>query len=192
MKRILVTLVALLALASTTWAQSLAELAKKEEERRKAIKEPAKVITNDDLKKYGRPASPEPPKTDAAAAEAAKGDAAKPDAAKPDAAKADADKPKSSEPAKDEAWWRSRMTEARATLERSRLMADALQSRINQLWADFTARADPVQQRALGDERNKAIAELEKLKKDMEDQKQAIADIETEARRAGVPPGWLR
>jgi hypothetical protein len=198
MKRILVALVALLVLASTAWAQSLAELAKKEEERRKALKQPAKVLTNEDLKKFGRVTPLEPPKTDAAAArdpaaaDAAAGDAAKVDATRPDAAKTDADKPKDQEPVKDEAWWRNRITEARAALERNRLLADALQSRINQLWADFTARDDPQQRKLLGEERVRAIDELERLKKAMEAQKKGITDIETEARQAGVPPGWLR
>jgi hypothetical protein len=36
------------------------------------------------------------------------------------------------------------------------------------------------------------MAELERLKKQVVDDRKAIADIEEEARRAGVPPGWLR
>jgi len=36
------------------------------------------------------------------------------------------------------------------------------------------------------------VQELERLKKEIQQQTKAIADIEEEARRAGVPPGWLR
>ncbi len=38
----------------------------------------------------------------------------------------------------------------------------------------------------------KNIAELNKLKEAIAKGKTAIADLEEEARRAGVPPGWLR
>ena len=59
------------------FAQSLADVAKKEEERRKTIHEPAKVYTNKDLGAVP-PASPPPVATPATTAEAAKdGDKAK-------------------------------------------------------------------------------------------------------------------
>jgi hypothetical protein len=34
--------------------------------------------------------------------------------------------------------------------------------------------------------------ELDRLKKQIDATKKAIADLEEEARRANVPPGWLR
>ena len=37
-----------------------------------------------------------------------------------------------------------------------------------------------------------AIQEMEKVKADIEASKKQVADIEEEARKAGVPPGWLR
>ena len=37
-----------------------------------------------------------------------------------------------------------------------------------------------------------AIAEQERVKAEIEAQKKAIADLEEEARKAGVPPGWIR
>ena len=45
---------------------------------------------------------------------------------------------------------------------------------------------------AIATERQKTIDELNRLKKEIEDDKKAIADLQEEARRAGVPPGWLR
>jgi hypothetical protein len=39
---------------------------------------------------------------------------------------------------------------------------------------------------------NKALAELERVRGDIEAQEKAVTDLEEEARRAGVPPGWLR
>ena len=46
--------------------------------------------------------------------------------------------------------------------------------------------------RAIEQERNKALAELETLKKEIEENTKAVAQVEDEARRAGVPAGWLR
>jgi hypothetical protein len=44
----------------------------------------------------------------------------------------------------------------------------------------------------VADNRQKALAELDRVKNDIVQQTKAIADIQSEARRAGVPPGWLR
>ena len=68
----------------------------------------------------------------------------------------------------------------------------ALESRINSLTADWSARDDPAQRALLARDRQNAIAELERMKKEREAQEKAIKDIEEEARQAGVPPGWLR
>jgi hypothetical protein len=80
----------------------------------------------------------------------------------------------------------------RAELERDQVLADALQTRINSLTADFTARDDPAQRGVIGADRQRALDELERLKRQIEKDRKAIADVEEEARRARVPPGWLR
>jgi hypothetical protein len=175
--------VVLLALAVPVSAQSLGELAKKEQERRKTTPPAKKVYTDEDLKKITVPGG-----TSSAPADAAKpadaGDAAKP---------ADAEKAGEKEkPAAREAEWRARMTAAREGLRRSEMFRDALQSRINGLTADFTARDDPYQRATIADDRQKALAELAQVNKDIEAGKKGIADIEEEARKANVPPGWIR
>jgi hypothetical protein len=185
----------LLTLAIPVGAQTLGELAKKEQERRKAAPPAAKTYTNEDLKKIVLPPDP----ADASAKPAdAKGDPAKPedpaaaktgDAGKPADATADAAK---AEPAKDEAYWRKRVTAAREELRRNQSFRDALQSRINGLSADFASRDDPYQRAQIADERQKALAELARVTKEIGDTTKVIGDIEEEARRAGVPPGWLR
>lgn len=172
---------ALVATAVPATAQPLAEVARKEQERRKQIKTPSKVYTNEDLRGTGRlttsVAQPEPAKTGSEAA----GAAAQTEATPP------ADDPK-----KDEAYWRSRLTAARDALSRSQMFLEALQSRVNGLWADFTARDDPAQRAVIEQERQKALAEMERVKLDIQRQQKEITDIEEEARRLGVPPGWLR
>ena len=84
------------------------------------------------------------------------------------------------------------MVTARAALDRTRLFADALQSRINALNTDFVNRDDPAQRSVIEQDRIKALAELERVKKEMAEQTKAIAAIQDEARKAGVPAGWVR
>ena len=167
-------------------AQSLGDVAKKEEERRKAIKAPSKVITEEDLKKFG-PLPPPQPASTAAAQPAPAGQAN----AVADKDKAE-DKDKAADDAKDEAAWKKRMSDAREQLDRNKSFLEALQSRVNALTTDFYARDDPAQRAELWSQRTKALDEMERIKKEMVDQQKAISDIEEEARKAGIPAGWLR
>ncbi len=170
--------VALLAPASALALQkpTLGELALKEQERRKALKASGagKVVTNDDLPRGTVAAPPPAGRTPAATA-------------KPDE---NSDKP--AEPAKDEAWWKARINQEREVLRRNEMFALALQTRINSLTNDFSSRDDPYQRAQISEERVKAIHEMDRLKTEVELSRKKINDIEEEARRASVPPGWLR
>lgn len=184
---------ALMALATPARAQSLGEIAKKEQERRKAIDKPSKVLTNDDLKK---PQNPLPVSQPLANATGKVPETGENKAAAQGEPKAD-QKPAGPKPAgpkdeKGEEYWRNRMTTAREELRRNQMFAEALQTRINSLTNDFSARDDPYQRAQLADDRQKALAELSRVKGEIESGTKLIADIEEEARRAGVPPGWLR
>ena len=96
------------------------------------------------------------------------------------------------EPARDEAWWRNRMAAARATLERNEVLADAVQSRINALQTDVVNIDDPAQQALARQNLGKALGELERLQKLIEEGRKDIGQIQDEARRQRVPPGWIR
>ncbi len=169
------------ATAAPVFAQSLADVSRKEEARRKAIKEPAKVYTNKDLGNV-------PP---APVAEPTPGlktpDSNDEKAAEP----ANDEKPKDT-PVKDQAYWSNRLRTLQTQLDRDQDFADALQTRINSLTSDFVNRDDPAQRAVIGATRDKSVAELERLKLAVQNGKKAIADLQEEARRAGVPPGWLR
>jgi hypothetical protein len=93
---------------------------------------------------------------------------------------------------KDEAYWRKRAQSLRDQLERDRTLAEALQSRVNGLTADFTGRDDPAQRAKIGADRQRALVELDRMKAAVSAGTKATADLDEEARRAGVPPGWLR
>jgi hypothetical protein len=172
-------------------AQSLADAARLEEERRKTLKAPAKVITNKDLAAVP-PSTPQQSSSPPAPVEPAKGgDAAKQPQA--DTAKgAEAPKEPAKGEVKDQAYWSARMKELQTQLERDQSYSDALQSRINSLTTDFISRDDPAQRAVIERDRQKAVAELARLKDAIQKGKKSIADLEEQARRAGVPPGWLR
>src|SRR5205823_3417162 len=120
------TFVITLCVPSFAFAQSLADVAKAEEARRKTVKQPAKVYTNDDLKggtgnSVPAPSTPAAPATTAVTPDTKAGDAAKPAAPAPNP----------DEPKKDEKYWHDRVASARDTLAHDKVLADALQSRIN-------------------------------------------------------------
>lgn len=96
------------------------------------------------------------------------------------------------EPGRDEKWWRSRMDELRATLDKDQLSADAMQTRINVLQADSVNIDDPIKQTKARMDLIRAIDELDKIRKALEADRKAIADLQSEARRLSVPPGWIR
>ena len=187
--------------ADVVSAQSLAEVARKEQERRKLVQTPSKVYTNDDLRRVpGEPDSTsaaKPAAIDALKQKPEQAAGAKPTAPgeKPAAA---TEKPAPAPPAgpdpaaRDEAYWRGRITQVRDNLQRNETFRDALQSRINALSTDFVNRDDPAQRAAIAFDRQKAIAELERVQSEIQQAGQQITAIEDEARRAGVPPGWLR
>ncbi len=172
-------------------AQSLGDVAKKEGERRQGVKPSGKTLTNKDLPNAPPPSSAPVVSSDASAgapAAAPAGGAAAGDRTAADAA-ADA---KGDTGARDEKYWASRMKGLRDDLSRDRLMADALQSRINGLTVDFVNRDDPAQRAQIARDRQTAVDELDRVKKSIVERTKAIGDLEEEARRAGAPAGWLR
>ena len=131
--------------------------------------------------------SPEPPNASATA------DTTQPTAAAPAVTPPkDGEKPATDDPKKDEAYWKDRVTQARTALDRAKSFADALQSRINALTTDFAARSDPAQRAQIERDRQKALADLTRVQQETKDDAKAITDIQEEARKAGVPAGWVR
>ena len=157
-------------------AQSLGAVAKQSEAQRKTAKSSGKVYTNDSLKSAPAPSQSAPAAAATPAAEQPAASDAKP---KPDSSK-------------DEAAWRDRIKSERDGLARAETFAAALQSQINGLYAEFTACQAPTQCKDVSEKRQKSVAELERVKKEIETRTKAIADIQEEARRAGVPAGWVR
>ena len=174
------------AAAAPLAGQSLADVARKEEDRRKAIKKPAKLLTNKDL-------SPAPPPTGSTATPTPSGGETTPAAGNGGVAPGQGQgNEKPTEPSKDQAYWSGRAKGLQTQLDRDQTFAVALQSQINALTTQYVNQSDPVQQAKLANDKQKALDELNRVTKQVADDKKAIADLQEEARRAGVPSGWLR
>jgi hypothetical protein len=186
----------------------LGSVAKKEAERRKTAPS-GKVYTNDSLSPAPEPSSaPARSGSDAAPAASSSSDTDKSAADKSAKDKSTTDKSAadttdkaapskqvSADPAerkKEEAAWRERIKNEREALDRAKSYADALQIKINSLNTDFVNRDDPVQRAGIALERDKSLAEMERLKKEIAEHTKKIAAIQQDARRAGAPPGWVR
>jgi hypothetical protein len=191
MKRVIAIAITLIvASSSVAFAQAsstvpLAEVARREEARRKTAKKATRVITNATLGVVEEPAVAPPPGTTAGADAAASTNKSPtiPGGTAPPVSPADK---------KDQAYWQGRIAAARLELSRTQMFADSLQTKINSLRTDFVNRDNRVEREKIEQELNTALAELERLKKEVEKQNKAITDIEEEARRANVPAGWLR
>ena len=153
-----------LALATAAQAQSLGDAARREKERRQhSPSPPARVYTDDDLKAM-RPAG------------VAGEPAVEPSpTVSPDASPS----PEAPDPKRDKALrlrWRERFAEARARV--SEAEARAWVTRVEVVFVSSV----PVQQQVRRFEETQALR----------DARQALADLEEEYRRTGLPPGWVR
>jgi len=169
--------------SSEVTAQSLAALARQEKSRRAELAKKAegdsnekKAYTNADLRGGGRLTT---------------GIAAPPPSNPTEPATADESADAVATPA-DEDRWRNRVSAVRQAQQRAELMAEALQNRVDTLWTDFTSRDDPAQRAVLEQDREAAVDELADTQRQLDDLTQELEDVRTEARRANVPPGWLR
>jgi hypothetical protein len=181
-----------------TWLTSppanLAEIAQREAVRRSLTPKSAGSYSNENMRPDLFPVrvteAAAPPTSEVAATTGGGSTSStSPTAASPAAPTSEATVPN---PAMDEKAWRARMAQARSTLDRDQGLVDAMQSRINSLQNDVINRDDPAQQGALRQTLAKALGELERLKAQVVADQKAIAEIQADARRQNVPPGWVR
>jgi len=174
-----VTLSAGLPVLAQSADQSLAEVSRKAEAARNAAprRPAAKVYTNKDLPAVAQP-SPAPVATSASAP-------APVTPAPPSAGQLPPG-------ATDEAYWRNRMRPLRERLDSARALADDTQRRAETLmrsadrcFAIGIVCADYTESLRLTDAHKALVADVARAERD-------VAALEDEARRANVPPGWLR
>jgi len=168
----------LISAAAPIRAQSLADVARQEEARRKQIKQPAKVYTNKDLVSVAAPA----PAPQTASSATPGTDAASKDGGKRAAGDPLEKDPKDPGAAKDQEYWSKRMKALTEKIDTDQTSTEALRTRIGTMTAAGV----------IGPELQKVVDELDHLTQAIESGKKAVADLQEEARRAAVPPGWLR
>jgi hypothetical protein len=179
----------LLLVGTAAYAQSLADVARQEQERRKAVTTPARVYTEADVLKNAplttAAARPEPARDQSAGADAATADgkAATPTA---DAKDKDQGLPK------DEASWRGRMDQARDDLARSRRLLAAMEEQLVSLGIKASSAAIAGQKAPDPARQQEAAKEVERLRADVRKYSDALSQLEGDARSTGIPPGWVR
>lgn len=159
-------------------SDDVAAAARKAREQQKNAPKPKKVLTNDDIPSANSSAS-------ATGTEAAKSGGQK-DTAQADAKSADED-PKS------EAYWRKRFKKLRDKQATAEQELDVLQRELEKAQVQYY----PDPQKALMEQHDrtdvdKKTAAIDAKKKEIEDTKQQISDLEDELRKAGGDPGWAR
>lgn len=177
--------VLVLALASSGYSQSLAELAKKEKERREAVKANAKMLTNQQAAQGGARVStttpPPAPQKPAAGTETAEG------------AK---EKPASDEPVdfqgRPESFWKQTFADARKRVSDLENEATSIVLKLNDLQNRFYRESDGFKQQEIQREIQKTIFEQDKNKNELGLAKDAVVDLEKEARKSGALPGWIK
>lgn len=168
-------------------AQSLAELAKKEKERRALVKTKVRVLSNTDVDKFQKGAVT----TGVYGAEPPKSAESQPLAA-PSAGASDAARTTPGEVVKDEAYWRTRYKEivdkVRATENKSVLA----QLQVNDLYNRFYREQDGFARDSIQRDIQKKLHEIDEGKKALAAAQRELEDFRREARRNNVPAGWIR
>jgi hypothetical protein len=93
-----------------------------------------------------------------------------------------------------EPYWRERAMDRRRAVERAEQRVPPIEQRIADLRNDRnpTNLMDPNREQNRQAQLAQAIADLERAKADVERARQALTDLEEDARRKSIPPGWLR
>ena len=169
--RIVVMALSLAVLSGTAFAQSLTEVAEKEKKRRSEVKGSAKVISERELQ-TGRRETPIPAASAAAPAEGG-GEAESP-------AEAGEQEPEVDE-TKTREYWQNRVT---ASKQKTADLEAKLQSPESDWGGGMRTDVNPVGERNL--------SQRQELESQLAAARAELAQIEQEARRAGVPAGWVR
>jgi DNA repair exonuclease SbcCD ATPase subunit len=175
--------------AAQGWAQSLGEVAKREEEKKKKSGKPpapAKVYTDEDLKKARETGTsnvnflPENENVTSSATSSSDQSGVR--------------EAGGGEGGGGERYWRSLAKRRRNAVEEAEQEVKQLESRIAALRNDMspTNVQDPNRLQTQGRDLQKAQEDLEAARGNLEEARQSLANLEDEARRAGAMPGWVR
>lgn len=88
--------------------------------------------------------------------------------------------------------WRNKRAELQSTLDRDRLFVISMQTRIDGLASSLSRVQFRAEELILERQRQEALTELSRLRAAAASSAVAITTFEEQARRAGIPAGWLR
>ncbi len=91
----------------------------------------------------------------------------------------------------DEAIWKEKAAAAQEKIKAAEEKVNKTQDDIDALWRYQTAVDDGQQQQKAVGERSERMTDLETAKKELEEAKKAEEELQEEARKEGVPPGWV-
>jgi hypothetical protein len=152
---------------------SLAEAARKAREQKKETPKSSKTFTNDNLPTEGGIS------TVGDGAGTPSNDTTTPSAA--------------GQAGSDEKAWRTRFASLRHKLEQDQANLDVMQRELGQLNVQFYANpVQGMQQELTRSDINNKVADIDKMKGQIEADQQAISDAEEELRKSGGDPGWAR
>jgi len=185
-----------IAFLGTAFSQSLADLARQERARRAQETKSVKVYTNADI--VPAPTPPSPATTPCPCPAAAPGTGNPPASA---ASGKEEPKPPNKEEAKPaeksqadlEKEYRDKFAKLRDQLKYETEKLDVMQRELNLMLTQYYS--DPnvaLREETFRGQIDQRTGEIEQQKATVEKAKQAIADLEEELRKNGLPPGWAR
>jgi hypothetical protein len=215
MKLLSLASLAILLIGGVAFAQSLGELA--EQERAKRKKTGAKAYTNEDLDAGKAPSpSPSPSATPGPAPSPSPSPRRRPEFRVPPAPKApgetggksqpserespssegDTSRPDARGQGQNEEYWRGQREAREKAVKAAEDQIKAIEQRMAELGSDLNPNAadvmDPDRLRKRDAELRAKADELVQAKDALAKARQDLANLDDEARLAGVPPGWLR
>ena len=171
-------------LVAAALASDVADVAKKEKERRAKIDKSGKTYTNKDVDALKKKSNA----TDDSSAQSQPSDDDQATASDDDTAAS-----QTQDDANSEEYWRNRYKEAKDKVAEVQAEFDRTQTNLNQLQSSLAATGGTqLPGDAGGDAYRTLMAHRDELKQQLDDAKAALDGLEDEARKAGVPPGWVR
>ena len=194
MKQIVLTLSMLfliLPAAAVARAQSLADIAKKEKQRREEISETPDTITNDEISEFsgGAVSTVTPialPSEENEVSDGSEGS----ESTSTDGSETESDEPTDLQ-GRTESYWRDTMSAARSKIKTLEDQSLALTLKMNDLENKFYNIDDGFDRDSVQKEIQKTFYEIDLNKENLAKAKDELDELEKDARSSGALPGWI-
>ena len=183
--------VLLLAISMPGQAQSLADIADQEKQRREKIEEAPELITNEKVPEFQGGSISTNSADDNTAPEADSENTEGDSESAGNGEKADPDEPVDFE-GRPESYWRDTIAEARQAVKDLENEAQALTLKMNDLQNKFYNISDGFDRDDVQKDIQKTFYEQDLNKENLAKAKDELADLEKEAKKSGAPPGWVK